>query len=573
MERTILTGYPSTDKPWLKYYSEEALHTPVPQCTVYDFLFERNKDRLDDIALVYFGNKISYKQLFKEIDTATGAFISLGVKPGDTVTICSVNMPEVVYAFYALNRLGAISNMIDPRTNVERISQYLVNAKSKVVFSIDKALPKFTKMQQSGIITQLISLSPADSLPFPAKLAYMLKRENNAPKCGSWINWKTFISKATSFDLHPGTYKKGCPATIVYTGGTSGIPKGAVLSNDSLNALTIEYETNGMDYKRGDRFLNIMPPFIAYGVSCGLNMPLCIGLTNILIPLFDPDQFGDLIHKYRPNHFIGVPTHYEKLITSKKAQNLDLSFIKTAAAGGDTLPPSSEDAINDFLKLHGCRNELIKGYGMTELGSAAATTRSNVNKRGSVGIPLPKTVASVHDIETGKELLVNQEGELYFSSPTMMLGYLNNSKEMDKALWMDENGTVWIRSGDIGYLDEDGFIFVQGRMKRMIIRPDGHNVWPSQIEEVVMRHPSVSECAVVGMPNPEHKSGKIPTAFVVLKNGADKTLQLIQEIDRFSKEYLPERDAAMAYCFCDDLPLTPVGKVDYLALEKGVRST
>lgn len=492
----------------------------------------------------------------------------MGVKPGDYVTICSVNFPEVVYAFYALNRIGAISNMVDPRTNTDRIGQYMTAAESRIVLTLDRALPRFLKLSDQGLIDNIVVLSPVDSLTLPLKIGYRLKNKQSVEMNQYCQSWKSFI-KAGNDNIHTDfPYKKDYPVTVVYTGGTTGIPKGAVLSNDSLNALTVEYSTNGMDYSRGQKFLNIMPPFIAYGVSCGLNMPLCIGLTNILIPQFDPDKFGDLLTKYRPEHFIGVPTHFEKLISGPGAEQLDLSFVKTAAAGGDALIPESEKRINKFFAEHGCKYEIIKGYGMTELGSAAATTKDGANKIGSIGVPLPKNNVSVRNPETRKELPYNTEGEFYMSSPTMMSTYINAPEELATVFWTDEKGVKWVKTGDIGYVDEDGFIFLKGRMKRMIIRPDGHNVWPSQIEAVIAQHPSVDQCAVVGLPVPGILNGKIPTAFIVMKDGEEEKTSLLVDIENFSKQHMPERDTASEFRFIDAIPMTPVGKIEYRTLEE-----
>lgn len=564
-----LTGYPSIDKPWEKYYTQKALLYTIPHCSVYSYLQEHSKHYLNNTAIIYYGRKIKYKTLLQEIDRTTKAFIALGIKKGDVVTICSVNVPEVIYAFYALNRLGAVSNMVDPRTNTERIAQYMETAKSKIVLSLDKVLPRFIKISESGTLEKIIVLSPSDSLPFPLKLGYHLKNNNKITANQYCLNWNSFIEKSNSIDqtiVEP-KYEKNYPATIVYTGGTTGIPKGAVLSNDSLNALTIEYSTNGMDYSPGQKFLNIMPPFIAYGVSCGLNMTLSIGLTNILIPQFDPEQFDKLIMKYKPEHFIGVPTHFEKLINSSNANKLDLSFVKTAAAGGDALVPESEERINSFFKLHGCKYEIIKGYGMTELGSAAATTKDGANKIGSVGIPLPQNIVTVRDSESHNELKYNQEGELYIYSATCMSTYINAPEEVKNVFWIDEKGVKWVKTGDIGYIDEDGFIFLKGRIKRMIIRPDGHNVWPSQIEAIIAKHPAVNQCAVVGLPVPGIQNGQIPTAFIVVKEGIQHTQRLLNEIENFTKEHMPERDTASDFRFIDELPMTNIGKIDYRALE------
>lgn len=569
MSEKQLTGYASQDKPWQKYYSEEALNGEIAQCKIYDYLWSANQDYLDGVALIYYGRKISFKDCFHNIESTAKAFVSAGVKAGDYVTICSVNTPEVVYAIYALNRIGAVANLVDPRTNTDRIAKYMKDANSRFVLTLDKALPRFNKLGEDGMIDRIVVISPADSLPFHLKLGYKLKNKDKPNMNDLCWSWSSFINKGIHTDVTDYPYEKDYPVAVVYTGGTTGIPKGAVLSNDAFNAITYSYNSIDIDVSRNQRYLNIMPPFIAYGISCGLNMPLCHGITTVLIPQFDPEQFADLLQKYKPQHIIGVPSHFEKLMLSKKAQNMDLSFLKSPACGGDSLIPEVEQRINSFLKEHNSKAQVIKGYGMTELGSAISTTQyGKINKIGSVGLPYPKNVVTVRDPKTREELTYNVEGEFYISSPSAMTNYINAPEEQEKVFWTDENDIKWVKTGDVGYIDEDGFIFLKGRMKRMIVRPDGHNVWPSMIEAVIVSHPLVEQCVVVGCPAPNTQNGKTPTAFIKIKQGCNQTDELLQDIEAYAKEHMPERDTASVFRFIDEIPMTNIGKVDYRSLEE-----
>ena len=569
MREKELTGYASQDKPWQKYYTEEALNGEIAQCKIYDYLWSANQDYLDGIAIIYFGHKISFKDFFRNIESAAKAFVSAGVKAGDYVTICSVNTPEVVYAIYALNRIGAVANLVDPRTNTDRIGQYMKDANSRFVLTLDRALPRFTKLGEDGLIDRIVVISPADSLPYHLKLGYKLKNKDKPHMNDLCWTWSDFINRGINTEVTDIPYEKDYPVAVVYTGGTTGIPKGAVLSNDAFNAITYSYNSIDIDVSRNQRYLNIMPPFIAYGVSCGLNMPLCHGVTTVLIPQFDPEKFADLLQKYKPQHIIGVPSHFEKLMLSKKAQNMDLSFLISPCCGGDSLIPEVEQKINTFLKEHNSEAQIIKGYGMTELGSAISTTQyGNINKIGSVGLPYPKNVITVRDPKTREELTYNVEGEFYVSSPSAMTKYINAPEEQEKVIWTDENGVKWVKTGDVGYIDEDGFIFLKGRMKRMIVRPDGHNVWPSMIDAVIVSHPSVEQCVVVGCSAPNTQNGKIPTAFIKIKEGCTQTEELLQDIESYSKEHMPERDTASVFRFIDEIPMTNIGKVDYRSLQE-----
>lgn len=558
------TGYPSIEKPWLKYYSEEATNSNLPECTIYEYLWESNKNHLNDVALIYFGRKITYRKLFESIDKAAAAFSAIGVKKGDVVAICSVTIPEVIYCIYALNRLGAVSNMIDPRTNMERIRQYINVSKTKHIVSIDKCLPKIEKLKADGFSGEIVIISAMDSL-FPiTKMGYLLKRQNK--KIGTGVSWNQFLKLTAS--LETSTYEKGKPATIIYTSGTTGIPKGALLSDDTFNILALQYQFLGVKYNRNQSFLDIMPPFIAYGIICGIHMPLILGLKTILVPLFDIEKFDDLFIKHKPAHFLGVPAHYEKLSTSPKMTNCDLSFLESAGVGGDSLSIQMENQINNFLSSHKSKYNIAKGYGMTEVGSAAVACHGSVNKIGSVGIPHCKTVVSVFDPDTEKELTYNQAGEICISTSAMMIGYVANEQETNKVIKKHKDGSLWVHSGDIGYMDRDGFVFIKGRIKRMIIRPDGHNVFPMSIENIILEHRAVKKCAVVGKSDKEHIIGKWPVAFIVLKNSFRKNATIIAEIEELCNHKIPPRDTAVEFFEIDELPYTDNGKIDYRALEQ-----
>lgn len=559
-----MTGYPSIDKPWLKYFSEEAISTPIPECTMYEFLYQSNKDQFDDVALIYYGKKITYRTMFSEIDKAARAFTQKGISEGDVVAVISVTFPEIIYAIYALNKIGAVSNLIDPRTPVERLKIYMERSKTKMIVAVDKFMPRVVQLQKEGFKGEVVSVSAKDSLPLGIKLLYSLK---NHEKPATGTPWKSFVSEKQSTNIPAVPYKKNRAAAIVFTGGTTGTPKGAELTDDTMNIIALQYKLLGAEYNRKQNFLNIMPPFIAYGITCGIHMPLVLGLNDVLIPVFDPDKFDDMIIKYKPAHLLGVPTFFEKLSRSPKMEGFDLSFLESAGVGGDTITIESEKMLNKFLHDHGCKYDIAKGYGLTEVGSAAVACHGTINKLGSIGVPHCKTIVSIFKPGTEKELSYNQEGEIYISTPAIMLQYTGDKEETDKILAKHSDGTVWVHSNDIGYMDEDGFIFLKGRMKRMIVRPDGHNVWPSQIEAVILQHPAVDLCAVVGLPAPT-MNGKIPTAFIVLKKDYTPSDELLKGIEAYSKQYMPERDTASEFRFIDKLPMTSIGKVDFRALEE-----
>ena len=566
-----LTGYPSIDKPWLKYYSEEAINTPLPECTIYEYLWRNNKDHPEDIALSYYGAEITYGELFIKIEAAAKAFSHLGVKQGDVVVVTSVTIPEMIYSFYALNRLGAIPNMVDPRTSVEGIREYIRESDAKIVLAIDAAYSKVKQAAEQTSVSNIVVLSPVDSLPavkrFFAKTISRLKGAVSKYEQRS-ISWEKFITDGKGSAIHESPYVKNTCCAIIHTGGTTGNPKGVMLSNENMNSSVVQGYVSGFNFKRNHRWLGIMPPFIAYGIANGLHMPLCDGMTLIVLPKFNPNQYDKLLVKYRPNHIAGVPSHYSTIIKSRRLKHIDLSFLFSPIVGGDGTEVGFEAQVNAFLHEHNCPNNLIKGYGMTEVCAAvSATAQGEWNKPGSVGIPLSHSVVSV--FQNGKELPYGSRGEICMYGPSVMIGYYGNEEETRSILQRHADGTVWVHSGDLGYVDEDGCIFIDGRLKRMIVRADGFKVFPKIIEDVVLSHETVRACCVIGAPDKEHSQGKLPMAFVVVDTAfADKKNTLTVALSSRCRKELPEYAQPIAFEFVDALPLTPIGKIDYRKLER-----
>ena len=599
MEKEVLkTGKPSIDKPWLKWYSDEALNVKVADMKFYDYMKSHNLDNLNGTALNYFNRKITYGEMIKEIEKTAAAFEKLGVEPGEIVTFCTPTLPETIYAIYALNKIGAVAALIDPTTNNERIENFINLFGSKHLVMVDVAYSKFAKFLDKTGLKDTIVISPADSLSPLMKLGYNVKKmvtdikkettKLDIPYGDYYINWHQFMELGNNYEATDAPFKPNSPAAIVLTSGTTGIPKGAVMSNENLNAIALEqgYCTN---MEKNDTFLNIMPPFISYGLVCGVSNVLCNGLEMIIIPKFekgdkkDPvngktpkidkaNTFDTLLIKHNPQHVLGVPNFYTKLAESDKKDKLDLSFLKCSIAGGDTFHSQKEELINIFLKAHHSEVLINKGYGMTELCSVATyTTDANTNKLGSVGIPVMLNNVKILDLETGEELGYNQVGELYVSGPGVILGYFGNDKENKKTFITDENGTKWVKTDDLFSIDEDGVLFFHGRIKRMMVRPDGHNVFNEPIEEVLLSHEAVEDCAVIGVEDKE-LNGEIPSAVVVLK---EQYRSLKDEVEKqlrtLSLEKLPERDVALDYYYRDSLPYTLVSKVDYQKLKKEIK--
>lgn len=562
------TKKPSVSKPWLKYYEKYDVNEPLPKCTMYDYLYKINKDHPEDIALNYFDNEVTYGELFENIQKTAKAYLALGVKAGDIVTICSVTTPEIVCSFYAMDLIGAIPNMVDPRTSTDGIREYIMEAQSRFVCVLNVAYPKIKEAVTGTKVSGIVIVSPGDSLSGLKKVGYYLTNLDSNHYASNCVKWAQFINNGTDTTLEPLPYDEAHCGAIVHTGGTTGSPKGVMLSDDAFNALAFQFGKSVITLERQQTFLNVMPPFIAYGFGCGIHMPLSIGMTVVIIPNLDPKKLGSLILKYKPAHLCGVPVHFQILATDKRMKNANVSYLLSCGSGGDAIAVGAEDDVNAFLKSHGSIYALAKGYGMTELCSATCNCMGEVNKRGSVGIPLINTTISAFEPETDQELDIDVKGEICITGPTIMMGYYKKPEETANILRKHDDGQIWVHTGDFGYVDEDGFVFIEARIKRMIVRHDGFKVFPSMIENIISTHPAVQTCSVVASRDESQPQGDLPFVHIVLKKDVQETERQIKaEMIELCREKLPEYAQPAGFKFWDTLYYTPIGKVDYRRLE------
>ena len=561
----------SQEKVWMKYYDPEVRNTDIPRMKIYSLLKEYNQERLQQTAIYYYGTKITIKKLIQRIDECADAFAALGVKQGDTVSMLSASTPESIIALYALNKIGATLNAIDPRLDKKGIARMIKASGSKVLLVIEMAYPKvaaiFSEIKQEHTIVQ----SAGTSLPLVKKVALKFAVKSQIPYGKNGVmDWDTFIAGAKNGMAIEAPYVGDATVAITYTGGTTGFPKGVMLTNDSINAVAYNFRHAGIVHEDGQRFLGIMPIFSSYGLVCGIHMPLTIGTELALIPRFYPQKMGEYIKKYKPEHMIATPAFYEILINSEEMKNFDLSFMLTMGSGGDSMNAGLEVKMQEFMDSHGIRYPLAQGYGMSEVSAAATFCVNDRYKKGSVGIPCIATTIGIFDPETGEELGYGESGEVCITGSTMMKGYYNNKAETQHVMREHADGQVWIHSGDIGYIDEDGFVFIQGRVKRMITRFDGHKVFPITIESFIAEHELVQGCSVIAVNDRERMQGQYPMAVVELVAGVDVSRrdEICREIYNLCQEHLEERGKPVAVVCVDEIPLTGVGKNDYRQLEK-----
>jgi len=455
--------------------------------------------------------------------------------------------------------------------DIKTIKTMIKESGSKILFVINLAFPKVQAMMDEIGQDLIIVQSPASSLPPLKKVFMTLSSRGKIPYSKTVITWADFIVKGIGVHYVEAPYVGDALVAITYTGGTTGTPKGVMLTNDSMNAVALNFKWCDVHYQQGDRYLGIIPIFSAYGMVCGTHMPLAMGLTLVPIPRFIPQEIGKLVRNFRPNHIISTPVFIELLINSSEVQDLDLSFLYTLACGGDSMNEGLERRLNEFRKEHNMRFPLAQGYGMSELSAAASFCCNRIYKEGSVGIPSLTVNVGIFDPETGEELGYKEIGEVCVSGASMMKGYFNKPEETDYVMRKHEDGNLWIHSGDLGYMDEDGFLYIKGRIKRMITRFDGHKVFPINLESMITDLPDVHNCAVVGVDDMEHSQGQYPMALVEVIKGVD-TAAVCKHIFNYCNEHAEERGRPVAVVAVETLPLTPMGKVDNRALEKEYKS-
>lgn len=562
-----LTGFPSVDRPWLTRYSNEAINNPLPSCSLYEYLYEKNHAHPEDIAIIYFDRKISYGELFSKIDALAYSFNRSGIKKGDCVIVCTLNTPEMVYCTYALNKIGAIVDYEYPTLSAAEMEEAIEATKAKTIILLNLFDEKFHSL--NGKI-QKVYISPADSFSPIKKFLFNLKKPELKKKSIS-----TFIdSKAQNASLPKVPVNPDDPAIFVHTGGTTGVPKSVVLSNSCFNSISFQYHVSGMTYNRQDTILHCIPPFHAYGFSIGVHMPLTLGMTICMSIKIDSETISQLLLKYKPIHFVGSGPHVAGIINNDKIKQMDFSHMRTIAIGGAAIDKNIETDANKFLKDHNASCCLVVGYGMTETCATACTNMNHCCKVGSVGIPLSKVCVKVVDVDSGKELPYNKQGELWISSPGNMKGYFENENETNECIVYDE-GKSWIRSGDLATIDEDGFVTIVGRIKRIFTTKETETgylfkVYPEYIERIITQNEMVEECVVIPVSDPARV--KKPVAHIVVKPGCKEKVKELEVILRkLCADKLPVYARPTAYIFRDTIPHTVIGKVDYKAMEEATK--
>lgn len=555
---------PSEEKVWQKYYTISEKVNPDVECSAYHYIKNSFLYRMECKAFNYYGASISYKFLFEQIDRYANAFVGMGVNPGDHVTVILPNIPEAVYFFYALNKIGAITVFVDPRMVEERVTHFVGISQSKIIVTLDLMFNKCEKAIEKFGVEHVIVATASRSLPTIKKLLFKLKAPSAkipySDKIQGIDQWlKTYEGLVEAEEAE---YDHESVCAIVQTGGSTGTPKGVMLTNFGVNSVARDLVYVDVFREELRRFLNIIPIFSSYGLVVGLHTPMVAKVEEIMIPMFQPEDFPVLLNKYKPNGVIAVPAFYDLWFSSPALAKADMSYLCVCIAGGDKMTPEMERRCTKFLNDRGGRYHVAQGYGMSEVSSVVSFSFENVNCKGSAGVPLYHASMGIFDPETCEELDYDQEGEICIAGATLMKGYIGMPEETAHVMRKHSDGTVWVHSGDIGYMDENGFIHVKSRLKHMITKYDGHKVFPVQIENVVYQVPQIETCAVIACQDKNFAVGHQPLIIAKRYPGKKSDAELRKDIMDFCHQNIEERAMPVDVVFVDEMPLTGFGKID-----------
>jgi long-chain acyl-CoA synthetase len=553
-------------KPWLKFYQHVPQSIDYPRVTMYEALAQTAKQNPAAIAYDFLGYTSTYRQFMAEIDQCANALSALGLQKGDRITISMPTSPQGIICFYAANKLGAVSSMIHPLSTAKEIEFYLNVAKSRFALTLDAFYAKFKEVKNSTPLTTLILARIPDYLSLVKRIGFNLTKGRQIPKVphDPMVRWWADLMHAKYPVAPQAQMDTDDLAVILYSGGTTGVPKGIMLSN--MNFISEGKQVSEWGRLSGaDSILAILPIFHGFGLGVCINACFMGGGKSILVPQFTPETVADIIHSKKPSFVIGVPTLFDALSRNPKMQNADLSCLRATFSGADSLPRPVKERFEGMVKKQGGNIQLLEGYGLTEAVTAIMATPLGSYREGSVGVPFPDMLAKIVKLGTNDEAAIGEEGEICVAGPAVMMGYLDQPEETADTLKKHADGRIWLHTGDIGSMDADGFFYFKLRQKRMI-KSSGMNVYPAQVEDILYKHPQVRDACVVGVP--DEAQVQAVKAFVVLKNPDEASPEMEKELINFCRDHLIKWSCPRSIEFRSDLPKTLVGKVAFNVLEK-----
>ena len=545
-------------------------HIDYPELTMFQMVERMAKEFPEEPAYEFFDIKTSYRDFVERIEDAAKAFRKNGIHKGDRVTICMPNCPQALDCFYGLNRIGAVASMIHPQSARSEISFYLNDSNSKMILVLDMFYQKVEEALKDvdHPVTVLVARMQ-NALPLHLKALYVAKEGRKYlgyPNTDHAMLWSKFLRTGWTEELLPPDYEEGSTAVILYSGGTSGKPKGIELTDLNFNACALQARSAiGVEFQKGFKMLSCMPIFHGFGLGINIHTVLIHGACCILMPTFNTKSYADMLIRKRPNFIAGVPTIFEALLHIPELDGVDMSFLLGMFCGGDSLSVELKKKIDEFLKAHNAGIQVREGYGLTECVTASCLTPKNTYKEGSIGLPFPDTTYAIVTPDTDEVVPNGEEGEIIMRGPSVMKGYLNNPIETDRALRRLADGNIWLYTGDLGKMDDDGYVYFTQRIKRMIVT-NGYNVYPGQIENYIDGCNEVAYSCVIGVKDPRRMQRV--RAYVVLNEGYEPTEETKMSIMEQIAVHVASYALPKEIVFKESMPKTLVGKVAFRVLEE-----
>ena len=556
----------NSEAKWFKYYGDTPKTLKYPDISMYELLRQTKEKYPEYTAYDFMGKAVTYSKFLDEIDACAKALTAQKIKAGDRVTICLPNVPQAVIMFYAINKIGAVASMVHPLSAENEILFYLNESESKLAITLSQFYEKFEGLKGKTKVEKVVVAKIGEALPTIKGIAYkFIGHEPKVVKDPWVISWNDFLNKGKDEKEVLVDGKGEDSAAILFSGGTTGTSKGILLTNLNFNALAMQTIAASGCFAAGDTMISVMPVFHGFGLGVGIHTMLSSGGRCVLVPRLNVAEFPGFFKKYRPNYMAGVPTLFEAMMRNEDMQKADLSSLKGLFSGGDSLSIELKKKIDAFLKDRGAKIQVREGYGTTECVTASCLTPIDYYREGSIGIPFPDTYYKIVVPNTNEEAKPGEMGEICISGPTLMKEYINNPKETSQTLRYHEDGVLYLHTGDLGYMDEDGFVYFVQRLKRMIVT-SGYNVYPSQIENVIDAHEAVMFSTVIGVKD-DLRMQKVK-AFIVLKDGFTLTDEIRESIKAHCEKNIAKYALPREYEFRSSLPKTLVGKVAYRELEK-----
>lgn len=559
MEALKLVDLPTEEKTWLKHYGNMPEHMQYREGSIYDLLKEMIDKQPDAPALEFFDVVFSFKEMDKHINIIAKALKRLGIVEDESVTICMPNMPEAIFLIYAVNKIGAVCNVIHPLSDAEEIKNAVDLTNSTTIFTTDASYKTVSRVGVKNVVVCEVS----NSMKFLLKTAYNIKSRKQMQYSADTITWKKFIHGING-TIPSAKRSKNDAAVLIYSGGTTGKSKGIVLSNLCFNALAIQCFAVCPEARPGASMLSALPIFHGFGLCVAIHAPLALGMKCILIPKIDVKKLNETIKKKKPTILPAIPTML-KAITNNKYLGPDcFKSVKVILSGGDYLPTDVKEKVLDYFKSCGSDAHIRIGYGLSEATAFFTATIYGTEDIDNIGIPNPDTLVRVCNPETNEVLPDGEIGEICVNGPTVMLGYVNNKEETDNTIRTHADGTQWLHTGDLGFM-EDGVLHFTSRLKRMIIS-NGYNIYPTELENIINKCKYVASSVVVGIKDKVRQEA--PKAVIVLKNGVQRTAEIEKEIKEFCKEHIAKNAQIKEIEYTDALPTTKIGKINYRKFER-----